>query len=134
LRVSINESIPKSIRYTNIGYSGSAFGQAFDNCVSIQPEVAGANWVIERMPSKRVMTIMAGLPDGTYFMGGGAEAGVAGFGLANTPNLGALLYDPSQPLNQRFSILGTTIVARLYHSEAILLHVSALVTCAAVYI
>lgn len=77
---------------------------------------------------------MAGLPDGTYFMGGGAEAGVAGFGLANTPNLGALLYDPSQPLNQRFSILGTTIVARLYHSEAILLHVSAIVMYAAVYI
>lgn len=74
------------------------------------------------MPTRRVMTIMTALPDGTYFIAGGAQAGVAGFGLANTPNLSALLYDPSKPKNQRISILGNTIVARLYHSEAILLH------------
>ena len=70
------------------------------------------------------MTIMAPLPDGTFLIMGGAEAGVAGFGLANTPNLQAILYDPTQPRNQRFSILGETIVARLYHSEATLLNVS----------
>ena len=28
---------------------GSNFGLALDNCVSIQPEVAGAEWVLERM-------------------------------------------------------------------------------------
>lgn len=44
--------------------------------------------------------------------------GVAGFGLADFPNYSALLYDPSQPAHQRISILNTTIVARLYHSEA----------------
>jgi hypothetical protein len=76
------------------------------------------------MPSKRVMTIMAPLPDGTFLIMGGAEAGVAGFGLANTPNLQAILYDPTKPRSQRFSILNTTIVARLYHSEATLLAVS----------
>jgi len=53
----------------------------------------------------------------------GAEQGVAGFGLATNPNFEAVLYDPSQPRNQRFSLLGTTIVARLYHSEATLLPV-----------
>jgi hypothetical protein len=47
----------------------------------------------------------------------GAHQGVAGFGLANNPNLGALLYDPAQPVGQRISKLNTTIVARLYHSE-----------------
>jgi len=52
----------------------------------------------------------------------GAQQGVAGFGLAINPNLQAILYDPSQPRNRRFSILGETSVARLYHSEAILLH------------
>ena len=51
----------------------------------------------------------------------GAEQGVAGFGLASDPNLNALLYDPSQPIGQRISILNNTIVARLYHSEATLL-------------
>jgi len=65
---------------------------------------------------------MAALPDGTFLIVNGAEQGVAGFGLAQDPNMGAILYDPSQPVNQRFSILNTTIVARMYHSEAILLN------------
>ena len=60
---------------------------------------------------------MVGLPDGTFLIVNGAVQGVAGFGLANDPNLGALLYDPSMPFNQRISILNTSIVARLYHSE-----------------
>jgi hypothetical protein len=51
----------------------------------------------------------------------GAHQGVAGFGLASDPNLNAVLYDPTLPRNQRMSILNNTIVARLYHSEAILL-------------
>ena len=34
----------------------------------------------------------------------------------------ALLYNPALPVNQRISKLSSTIVARLYHSEAILLH------------
>ena len=61
------------------------------------------------------------LPDGTYMLMNGAMQGVAGFGLATEPNMQALLYDPTQPLNSRFSILNSTIVARMYHSEAILL-------------
>ncbi|KLO11660.1 galactose oxidase [Schizopora paradoxa] len=95
---------------------------ALDNCVSIEPEVANATWTIERMPSKRVMTCMVPLPDGTYMIMNGAQQGVAGFGLATMPNLQALLYDPSQPVNSRISILNTTIVDRLYHSEAVLLN------------
>jgi hypothetical protein len=51
----------------------------------------------------------------------GAHQGVAGFGLASDPNLSALLYDPSQPVGSRFSILGNTTIARMYHSEATLL-------------
>ena len=61
---------------------------------------------------------MVALPDGTFMIMNGAQQGVAGFGLAEDPNLTALLYDPSQPIGQRISILNTTIVARLYHSEA----------------
>lgn len=30
---------------------GSNFGQALDNCVSIQPEVANSTWALERMVS-----------------------------------------------------------------------------------
>ena len=68
------------------------------------------------------MTCMVPLPDGTFMIMNGAQQGVAGFGLATEPNLQALLYDPSQPVNSRISILNTTIVDRLYHSEAVLLN------------
>lgn len=64
---------------------------------------------------------MVPLPDGTYMIMNGAGSGVAGFGLASDPLHTANLYDPTQPLNARMSILNTTIVDRLYHSEAILL-------------
>ena len=64
---------------------------------------------------------MVALPDGTFMIMNGAQQGVAGFNGAENPNLSALLYDPSQPLNARISILNTTTIARLYHSEATLL-------------
>ena len=67
------------------------------------------------------MPCVAPLPDGTFLILNGAQHGVAGFGLALNPNLNAILYNPSQPVNQRISILNNTIVARMYHSEATLL-------------
>lgn len=67
------------------------------------------------------MPIIANLPDGTLLIMGGAHKGVAGFGLAESPNLNAVLYDPYKPVHQRFSILNDTIVPRMYHSEATLL-------------
>ncbi|RMD45067.1 hypothetical protein DV735_g193, partial [Chaetothyriales sp. CBS 134920] len=94
---------------------------AIDNCVTIQPEVENANWTIERMPSKRVIPTMVALPDGTFLIMNGAMQGVAGFGLANDPNLDAVLYDPTQPLHKRMTRLANTTVARLYHNEALLL-------------
>ncbi len=102
---------------------GSANGAAYaiDNCVSTKPEVANPTWTIERMPSQRVLSCICALPDGTYLILNGATEGVGGFGLAQGPNLQAILYDPSLPVNQRMSLMATTIVARLYHSEALLL-------------
>jgi hypothetical protein len=51
----------------------------------------------------------------------GAQEGVAGFKDASDPNLSALLYDPSQPVGSRISILNSTTIPRMYHSEATLL-------------
>jgi hypothetical protein len=117
--------LPQSAPYTDpvtvLACGGSNFGIALDNCASIQPEVANPVWTIERMPSQRVMPCIVALPDGTFLIVNGAHAGVAGFGLASDPNLSALLYDPTQPINQRISILNTTTIARMYHSEATLL-------------
>jgi len=103
------------------GGSTNGGGEALDNCVSIYPEAANPKWTLERMPSKRVMSCMAPLPDGTYLIANGAQHGVAGFGLATNPNLNALLYDPTKPVGQRISVMANTTVARLYHSEAITL-------------
>ncbi|KAI1981283.1 hypothetical protein LOZ39_006609 [Ophidiomyces ophidiicola] len=103
------------------GGSAPFSGDALDNCVSMQPEVPNSNWTIERMPSKRVLTCMAGLPDGTFLILNGAKKGVAGFGLAKEPNHNAVLYDPSKPVNQRMSVMANTTISRMYHSEAILM-------------
>jgi galactose oxidase-like protein len=51
----------------------------------------------------------------------GAQQGVAGFRAASDPNLSALLYDPSQPVGSRISILNNSTIPRMYHSEATLL-------------
>jgi len=118
---------PQSAPYTDplrvliCGGSTPGPAQVLDNCVSIEPEVENATWTLERMPSPRVMTCMVPLPDGTMMILNGAQEGVAGFGLASNPNLNALLYNPALPVGQRISILNNTIVARMYHSEAILL-------------
>ena len=119
--------LPQHAPYTDpitvmvCGGSTPGPGIALDNCVSISPEAPDATWTLERMPSKRVMPCMVALPDGTFMIMNGAHQGYAGFGLASDPNLGALLYDPTFPVGQRMSVLNSTIVARLYHSEATLL-------------
>jgi hypothetical protein len=96
-------------------------GAALDNCVTLAPELPNANWILERMPSKRVLVCMTALPDGTYLILNGAQQGFGGFGLAQDPNHNAVLYDPSLPVNTRFTIMANTTIDRLYHSEAILL-------------
>ena len=119
--------LPQHAPYTDpmtvliCGGSNSGASIAVDNCVSTQPDAANPQWTLERMPSQRVMPSITALPDGTYLICNGAKQGVAGFGLATNPNLNAVLYDPTKPINQRMSIMANTIVARLYHSEAVLL-------------
>ncbi|KAI9438941.1 copper radical oxidase [Lactarius indigo] len=115
------QSAPYEDLITILICGGSNFGIALDNCVSIQPEATNPTWVIERMPSRRVMACMVALPDGTFMIMNGGQAGVAGFGLGADPNLSALLYDPKQPVGARISILNTTTIPRMYHSEATLL-------------
>jgi hypothetical protein len=94
---------------------------ALDNCVSTYPDAANPTWIIERMPSFRVMPCIAPLPDGTYLIANGAIHGEAGFGLADTGNRNAILYDPTKPYGSRMTIMANTTISRLYHSEAITL-------------
>ncbi|KAH8661991.1 copper radical oxidase [Xylariales sp. PMI_506] len=99
---------------------GANFG--LDNCISMHPDVAGEDWVIERMPSTRVVVCMVGLPDGRYLILNGAFNGRAGFGLATDPNTGAVMYDPTKPVGARMTQLTSSTIARLYHSEAVLMN------------
>lgn len=92
-----------------------------DNCISIEPDAANPQWTIERMPSRRVISCMATLPDGTFLILNGAETGEAGFGLAKNPNHNAVLYDSRKPKHQRMSIMANTTISRMYHSEAVVM-------------
>ncbi|KAK8133479.1 glyoxal oxidase N-terminus-domain-containing protein [Apiospora sp. TS-2023a] len=99
---------------------GANFG--IDNCISTEPDNAGAQWRIERMPSTRVVSLMVALPDGRYVIMGGSYNGRAGFGLqGDPPNLSAVLYDPTKPLGSRMTVWANTTIPRLYHSEAVLM-------------
>ncbi|KAF2192285.1 copper radical oxidase [Zopfia rhizophila CBS 207.26] len=119
--------LPQSAPYTEplqifiCGGSTPYQGIALDNCVTISPEVSDAQWTLERMPSKRVLVCMTALPDGTYLILNGGQQGFGGFGLCTEPNHNAVLYDPSKPLNNRFTVMANTTVDRLYHSEAVLM-------------
>ncbi|EAQ93303.1 hypothetical protein CHGG_01538 [Chaetomium globosum CBS 148.51] len=119
--------LPQKYPYTDplgflvCGGSTEGPGNALDNCVSIYPEAANPKWEIERLPSFRVMSCMAPLPDGTYLIANGALHGVAGFGLGVGPNLNALIYNPEKPLGSRITVAANTTIARMYHSEAITL-------------
>ena len=64
---------------------------------------------------------MTALPDGTYLILNGALQGVAGFGTATGPNLNAVLYDPSKPVGNRMTIMDSSNIPRMYHSESLLL-------------
>jgi hypothetical protein len=103
------------------GGAGRQPAWGVDNCVSMQPDAPNPQWTIERMPSRRVMSCMATLPDGTFLILNGAEQGAAGFGLGENPNLNAVLYDSTKPKHRRMSIMANTTVARMYHSEAVLM-------------
>ena len=72
------------------------------------------------MPIPRVLADIVALPDRTYLIVNGAKWGIAGFGSSSGPVWTALLYNPAKPLGARFSILASTTISRLYHSEAIL--------------
>jgi hypothetical protein len=103
------------------GGAGRQPAWGIDNCVSIAPDAPNPQWTIERMPSRRVMSCMATLPDGTYLILNGAETGAAGFGLGDNSNLNALMYDSRKPLHQRISMMANTTIPRMYHSEAVLM-------------
>lgn len=91
------------------------------SCGRISPLQDDASWEMDSMPEGRVMVEGTLLPDGTVVWLNGASQGAQGFNLAVNPAYEILIYDPSQPLGQRFTTGATSSIARLYHSVALLL-------------
>ena len=91
------------------------------SCGRIKPLDNDAEWEMDAMPEGRGMVEGTLLPDGTVLWLNGAQRGAEGFGIADTPALEALIYDPTAELGKRWSRAGTSEIARLYHSVALLL-------------
>ncbi|KAK2751419.1 hypothetical protein FQN55_000693 [Onygenales sp. PD_40] len=91
------------------------------SCGRIRPLARDPDWEMELMPTGRVMVEGMVLPDGTALWINGCNRGAQGFGIAKDPTYDALIYDPEGPLGDRWSIAGTSNIARMYHSVALLL-------------
>ncbi|KAJ3131681.1 hypothetical protein HDU90_008133 [Geranomyces variabilis] len=94
---------------------------AVDTCVRGFPQ-QGPNtaWTLEKMPTPRLFPDLVHLPDGTVLIINGAAKGWSGFAAAQNPVTSALIYNSSAPAGNRFTVVATSPIARLYHSLAVL--------------
>lgn len=97
------------------------FVEALNTCGRMKITDAIPNWVMETMPSARVMGDMILLPNGHVLIINGAGAGTAGWDNARNPVLNPVLYRPDNPLESRFESQTPSSIPRLYHSSAVLL-------------
>lgn len=93
---------------------------ALSSCGSITPLSPAPNWIMEQMPMPRLMPDMQLLPDGTVLIINGAATGWAGFASQQNPIYQSVLYDPRLPIGKRFTLQATSTIARMYHSESLL--------------
>ena len=87
-------------------------------CGRLKPLSPKPQWEMTQMPAPRGMVEGVLLLDGTVLWINGCHTGAQGFGIAKDPALDALIYDPR---SNKWTVSGTTKIARLYHSVAILL-------------
>ncbi|KAL5217089.1 hypothetical protein ABZP36_017773 [Zizania latifolia] len=98
------------------------YASALVTCGRIKITDPTPSWVIETMPSPRVMGDMILLPNGAeVVIINGAMDGTAGWETANTPAYAPLIYRPDNSPGDRFEEQSSTDTARLYHSSAVLL-------------
>ncbi|KAL2402950.1 hypothetical protein ABEF93_006240 [Exophiala dermatitidis] len=88
------------------------------SCGRIRPTSGNPNWQMTSMPQPRAMVEGVLILDGTVLWINGCQSGAQGFGLATTPALEALIYDPRR---DAWTVSGQTTIARLYHSVALML-------------
>ena len=84
----------------------------------MQPLTQNPEWKTTNMPEGRVMVEGVNLLDGKILWVNGAKQGAQGFGVADLPAYAALVYDP---VLDNWYTAGTSTIARLYHSVALML-------------
>ncbi|KAH6756791.1 glyoxal oxidase-related protein [Perilla frutescens var. hirtella] len=97
------------------------FVGALNTCGRIRITDSNPQWVMETMPSGRVMGDMLLLPNGNVLIINGASSGTAGWELGRSPVLSPVIYYPNNQVGSRFEVQNPTSTARMYHSTAILL-------------
>ncbi|XP_044510358.1 aldehyde oxidase GLOX-like [Mangifera indica] len=105
--------------YTQAGKG--KFIKALDTCGRITITDPNPKWVMETMPTARVMGDMTLLPNGNVLIINGAASGTAGWELGRNPVLNPVLYRPDNKPGSRFELQNPTTIPRMYHSTAILL-------------
>ncbi|GBG00651.1 hypothetical protein Rsub_13387, partial [Raphidocelis subcapitata] len=82
-----------------------------------------SEWTVEPIaaslraaPLSKVMGYITPLPNGKLIFSGGGQSGTAGDGRGRRPIFDAYLYTPWAPVGARFSLLGNSSIARMYHS------------------
>ncbi|KAK6115777.1 hypothetical protein DH2020_008046 [Rehmannia glutinosa] len=97
------------------------FTAALDTCARIRIDDPNPQWVMETMPSARVMGDMVLLPNGNVLIINGAGLGTAGWESGRDPVLSPVIYRPDNPIGSRFEVQNPSSIPRLYHSTALLL-------------
>ncbi|TKY69731.1 Galactose oxidase [Spatholobus suberectus] len=98
------------------------FVEASRTCGRLRVTDLKPEWVMEVMPTPRVMPDMILLPNGNVIILNGAMNGTAGWENAANPVLSPVLYRPglADP-SPRFQLLAPASTPRMYHSSAVLL-------------
>ncbi|CAN6284862.1 unnamed protein product [Urochloa humidicola] len=98
------------------------FLPALATCGRIKITDAAPAWVVETMPSPRVMCDMILLPNGAEVaIINGATDGTAGWDGAKTPAFAPVIYRPGRSSGDRFERQNATGIPRMYHSSVVLL-------------
>lgn len=95
--------------------------RAISTCGRLRITDQNASWVMETMPIPRVMGDMLLLPTGDVIIINGGQSGTAGWELGRQAATRPVMYHPSNPSDQRFSVMEPSPRPRMYHSAAILL-------------
>ncbi|KAL5697562.1 (methyl)glyoxal oxidase [Ranunculus cassubicifolius] len=97
------------------------FVRALNTCGRLKITDSSPEWIMETMPSTRLMGDMILLPTGHVLIVNGVGAGAAGWEFGRDPVLCPVLYRPNNQLGMRFEVQTSSSIPRAYHSTAILL-------------